>query len=67
MSRRLNTIGRWLLVLGMSGWLFQAGCARVATQELEAVFAGSASPTLVGGSFLVSLLGPTVLHYLNSY
>jgi hypothetical protein len=67
MTRRLEVCGRWLVVLGMSGWLFQAGCARVATQELEALFASSANPTLVGSSFLVSLLGPSVLQFLNTH
>jgi len=64
MTGRLGIWGRWLILLGMSGWLFQAGCARIATQELEAVFAGAASPSLVGGSFLVDLLGPRLLHLL---
>lgn len=67
MTRRLETCARWLVMLGMSGWLFQAGCARIATQELEALFASTASPTLVGGSFLVSLLGPTFLQFLNTH
>lgn len=64
MRGRLGIWGRRLILVGMSGWLFQAGCARIATQELEALFAGVASPTLVGNSFLVNLLGPRVLHFL---
>ena len=64
MTGRLGIWGRRLVLLGMSGWLFQAGCARVATQELEALFAGAASPSLVGSSFLVNLLGPRLLPLL---
>ena len=64
MTGRHGIWARRLALLGMSGWLFQAGCARVVTQELEALFAGVASPTLVGDSFLVNLLGPSLLRLL---
>jgi hypothetical protein len=65
MTRRLGIWGQRLVLLGMSGWLFQAGCARVATQELEVLFASAASPALVSDSILVSLLGPTFLQLLS--
>ena len=67
MTRWLEVWGRRLTLVAMTGCLYQfgAGCSRMATQELEAVFAPSASPNLVDTSALVSILGPTILHLIN--
>ena len=61
MTRWLRVWGRWVILLSMSGWLFQAGCARIVQQELEVLIAPNASSTLINGSFLVNIFGPGVL------
>ncbi len=65
MARWLTVWARRLALLGLSGWLFQAGCARIVTQELEVLFAASANPTLIQNSFLVNWLGPGILRLFN--
>jgi len=67
MARWFDVWTRRLALLGMSGWLFQAGCARFYTQQLEAVFASEANPTLIGQSMVVDLLGPVVLGLINRF
>ncbi len=61
MTRWLGVWARRAALVGMSGWLFQAGCARAITQELEVLFAAVASPTQIYDSFLVNRFGPEIL------
>ena len=65
MTRRLSMAARWLILLGSTGWLFQAGCARIFTREIEVVFATAANPALSGQSILVDVFGAGLLRLLN--
>lgn len=65
MTRRLTVWTRWMVLLGSTGWLFQAGCARIFTREVEVLFAAAANPTLIGQSFLVDVFGLSILGLFN--
>lgn len=67
MTRRLAVWMRLLLLLLSSGWLFQAGCARILIRETEVLFAPLANPYLIPQSVVVDLLGIGVLQFLNQY
>lgn len=65
MTRRLRFWMRWLVLLASSGWLFQAGCARILTREFEVLFAPQANLTQINNSFLVDVFGPGILRLFN--
>jgi hypothetical protein len=65
MTRRLHVWTRWLALLGMSGWLFQAGCVRIVEQQIQVLFSPDAVPTLIYDSPLVNFFGPGILTLFN--
>jgi hypothetical protein len=67
MARRLRVLAQWMVVLGASGWLFQAGCARNIERELEVLVVPGANGALIHSSYLVDLFGPRILELFTGY
>ncbi len=67
MNKRFHVFRRCLVVLCMSGCLFQfgTGCNRALQNNLEVLFAADQSPSLIYGSWVLNQLGVGILSFLN--